>query len=299
MDYLEDEPKQDTATPGKEDFPDASSKPVASSKGKAKSGQKKDKAEAASVPEAGEVKEAKQPAQEPPEKGKPKESEKKLAEAPKESAEKAKPDQKKKDKGAPAAAKPPAGYVPRLLKAYRQTVLPALMKRFKYRNAMMTPRLDKIVLNVGVGEASQNPKLLDAASQEITAITGQKPAITQARKSISNFKLRKGMPIGCRVTLRGWRMWEFLDRLLNVAIPRIRDFRGLSDRSFDGRGNYTIGIKEQIIFPEIDMDKIERVHGFDITLVTTSRTDEEAYALLDQLGVPFRRRETRSQDQAA
>ncbi len=205
---------------------------------------------------------------------------------------------KKKEKG-PAAEQIPADYQPRLLLYYREKVLPDLVKRFAYKNTMMVPRLDKIVLNVGIGEASQNPKLLEAASQELAAITGQKPAITRARLSISNFKLRKGMAIGCRVTLRRWQMWEFLDRFMNVAIPRIRDFRGLSDRSFDGRGNYTIGIKEQIIFPEIDIDKIERMHGLDITFATTARTDEEAQALLLALGVPFRRHSGEGREVAA
>lgn len=195
---------------------------------------------------------------------------------------------KKKDKAA-EAEKLPADYRPRLMTYYHEKVVPDLIKKFAYRNPMMVPKLQKIVLNVGVGEASQNPKLLESSAKELSQITGQKAAVARARVSISNFKLRKGMAIGCRVTLRRWQMYEFLDRFLNVAIPRIRDFRGLSDRSFDGRGNYTIGIREQIIFPEIDIDKIERVHGFDITMVTTAKTDEEAQALLLALGVPFRR----------
>ncbi len=207
---------------------------------------------------------------------------------------------KKKDKKQAAPVAVPADYVPRLKKQYWEKIVPALMKRFSYKNVMMAPRLEKIVLNVGIGEASQNPKLLESAVEELAAIAGQRPSITRARKSISNFKLRAGMPVGCRVTLRGWRMWEFLDRLMSVAIPRIRDFRGLSDRSFDGRGSYTFGIREQIIFPEIDIDKIERVHGMDITLVTTAKTDEEAYALLEELGWPFRRRrQTQTSEQAA
>ena len=196
---------------------------------------------------------------------------------------------KKKEKAPAPGSEIPVGYIPRLLTFYRTEAIPRLIKRFNYSNTMMAPRLDKIVLNVGVGEASQNPKLLESSAQELGFITGRKAAITRARKSISNFKLRKGMAIGCRVTLRRWAMYEFLDRFLSVAIPRIRDFRGLSDRSFDGRGSYTIGLKEQIIFPEIDMDKIERVHGMDITFVTTARTDEEAQALLQVLGVPFRK----------
>jgi len=201
----------------------------------------------------------------------------------------AEPAEKGDKKKKPPAEKPPADYKPRLLSHYRAKVVPDLMKRFAYKNTMMVPRLEKITLNVGIGEASQNPKLLESAAKELAAITGQKAAITRARLSISNFKLRKGMAIGCRVTLRRWQMYEFLDRLLSVAIPRIRDFRGLSDRSFDGRGNYTVGLKEQIIFPEIDIDKIERMHGLDITFVTSARTDEEAQALLLALGVPFRR----------
>lgn len=219
---------------------------------------------------------------------------------PKKAAEKeAKPAREKKGKTKTSGEKLPADYVPRKLAGYRDKIVTELMKRFNYKNAMMVPRLEKIVLNVGVGDASQNPKLLEAASNEIAAVTGQKPAITRARLSISNFKLRAGMAIGCRVTLRRWQMWEFLDRLLNIAIPRIRDFRGLSDRSFDGRGNYSMGIKEQIIFPEIDIDKIERVHGLDITFVTTASTDEEAHALLSELGVPFRRRPAQTSEQVA
>jgi large subunit ribosomal protein L5 len=181
-------------------------------------------------------------------------------------------------------------YIPRLKKYYRDNVIPAMKKRFNYPNVMMVPRLEKIVVNVGVGEASQNPKLLDSVSAEIGLITGLRPALTRAKKSISNFKLRQGMPIGCFVTLRRNHMYEFLDRLINVAIPRIRDFRGLSDRSFDGRGNYSLGIREQIIFPEIDYDKIDKIRGMNITIVTTAKTDEEALELLREFGVPFRRR---------
>jgi len=218
------------------------------------------------------------------------------ATAPEEPAGKKK---KEKEKATAGAEKLPTDYRPRLLTYYREKVVPELMKKFAYQNPMMVPKLEKIVLNVGVGEASQNPKLLESAAKELSAITGQKAAVTRARLSISNFKLRKGMAIGCRVTLRRRQMYEFLDRFLNVAIPRIRDFRGLSDRSFDGRGNYTVGVREQIIFPEIDMDKIERVHGLDITLVTTARTDEEAQALLLALGVPFRRHGGEGREMAA
>jgi len=180
--------------------------------------------------------------------------------------------------------------VTRLKKHYKDKVVPALMKRFNYPNVMMVPRLEKIVVNVGVGEASQNPKLLDSVSEEIGRITGLKPAVTRAKKSISNFKLRQGMPVGCFVTLRRSHMFEFLDRLISIAIPRIRDFRGLSDRSFDGRGNYSLGVREQIIFPEIDYDKIEKIRGMNITIVTTAKTDEEALELLKELGLPFRRK---------
>lgn len=207
---------------------------------------------------------------------------------------------KKKDQKQTAPEALPQDYEPRLKTRYRTEIVPALMKRFNYKNVMMAPQLQKIVLNVGIGDASQNPKLLESVIAELAAIAGQQPAITRARKSISNFKLRAGMAIGCRVTLRGWRMWEFLDRLMSVAIPRIRDFRGLPDRSFDGRGNYTFGIREQIIFPEIDIDKIERVHGMNITIATTAKSDEEAHALLQELGWPFRRRQpTQASDQAA
>ena len=180
--------------------------------------------------------------------------------------------------------------IPRMKKYYNDNVLPAMKKRFGYSNVMMVPKLEKIIVNVGVGEASQNPKLLESVIEEIGLITGLKPAVARAKKSISNFKLRQGMPIGCHVTLRRGRMYEFFDRLMNVAIPRIRDFRGLSDRSFDGRGNYSMGIREQIIFPEIDYDKIDKIRGMNITIVTTANTDEEALELLKEFGFPFRRR---------
>ncbi|MCS7012974.1 MAG: 50S ribosomal protein L5 [Chloroherpetonaceae bacterium] len=179
---------------------------------------------------------------------------------------------------------------PRLLVKYRQEVVRRLMEQFKYKNVMMVPRLEKICINMGIGEAAQDPKLLDTAAKELALITGQKPEIRKARKSIANFKLREGQPIGCRVTLRRARMYEFMDRLISLAIPRIRDFRGVSDSSFDGRGNYTLGIKEQIIFPEIDIDKVTKINGMDITFVTTAKTDEEAYALLKELGMPFRKK---------
>jgi large subunit ribosomal protein L5 len=171
---------------------------------------------------------------------------------------------------------------------YMKDIAPKLLKDFGYKSSMQIPRLKKIVVNMGVGEAVQDIKNLDAAVQDMTAITGQKPVIRRARKSISNFKLRSGMPVGCMVTLREERMFEFLDRLLTFAIPRIRDFRGVPGRAFDGRGNYTLGLKEQIIFPEIDFDKIDRTRGMDITFVTTARKDEEAKALLIAFGMPFR-----------
>ncbi len=176
----------------------------------------------------------------------------------------------------------------RLKEHYNTTVMPELIQQFGYRNSMQVPKLDKIVVNVGVGEAIQNVKLLDGAVEELAAITGQQPVVTRAKKSIANFKLRAGMPIGCRVTLRNVRMYEFMDRLLNASLPRVRDFRGVSPKGFDGRGNYSLGVQEQIIFPEIDYDKIEQFHGLGITIVTTAKTDEEGRALLALMGMPFR-----------
>jgi len=178
---------------------------------------------------------------------------------------------------------------PRLKERYRDEVVPLLMKEFSYKNVMQVPRVEKVVINVGLGEAIQNIKLLDAAQKELSMITGQKAVPTKAKKSIAGFKLRKGMPIGCKVTLRGDRMYEFLDRFISVALPRIRDFKGVSGKSFDGKGNYTIGIKEQFIFPEIDYDKVEMVHGMDITICTSAKTDAEAKALLAHMGMPFRK----------
>lgn len=177
---------------------------------------------------------------------------------------------------------------PRLQGKYKQDVVPALMKRFSYTNVMQVPRLKSIVLNMGLGEAVGNPKLVDAAVAELTQITGQKPVVTRAKKSIATFKLREGMPIGAKVTLRRERMWEFLDRLVTLALPRVRDFRGTSAKAFDGAGNYTLGLKEQIVFPEIDFDKVEKIKGMNITFVTTAGTDEEAKELLSNLGMPFR-----------
>src|SRR5512136_316113 len=171
---------------------------------------------------------------------------------------------------------------------YQQKAVPALMKRFNYKNIMEVPKLDKIVINMGLGEAIQNIKILDSAVQELTTISGQKPVITKAKKSIAQFKLRAGMPIGCMVTLRKERMYEFFSHLVNAALPRVRDFKGLSGKSFDGRGNYALGIREQLIFPEIHYDKIDKVKGMNIVIVTTARTDEEAKELLKLLGMPFR-----------
>lgn len=182
----------------------------------------------------------------------------------------------------------PPGYMPRLLVRFRQEVGPAMQKRFGYRNAHQTPRLSKIVVNMGVGEGIKDSKLLDAAVEDLMTITGQRPKITKARKSVASFKVRKGMSLGCKVTMRGMRMYEFFDRLVTAAIPRIRDFRGLSPDSFDGHGNYTFGIKEQIVFPEIDYDKVVKIIGMDITIATTCETDEEALELLKGLGMPFR-----------
>ena len=178
--------------------------------------------------------------------------------------------------------------IPRLKTRYREEILPALRSEFDIANVMQVPGLTKIVVNMGVGEAARDSKLIEGAIRDLTAITGQKPAVTKARKSIAQFKLREGMPIGAHVTLRGDRMWEFLDRLLSLALPRIRDFRGLSDQQFDGNGNYTFGLTEQSVFHEIDQDKIDRVRGMDITVVTTAKNDDEGRALLKALGFPFK-----------
>ncbi|HEU4332902.1 MAG TPA: 50S ribosomal protein L5 [Candidatus Eisenbacteria bacterium] len=183
-----------------------------------------------------------------------------------------------------------ANRVPRLREHYEGSVLPELMKRFSYKNKMQAPRLEKIVVNMGVGDALVNIKFLDQAVAELATITGQRPAIRRSKKSIANFKLRAGQPIGCMVTLRGARMYEFYDRLVNVALPRIRDFRGVPSRSFDGQGNYTLGLSEQIIFPEINYDKVEKVRGMDITFVTSAHTDEEGQELLRLMNMPFRQR---------
>ena len=176
---------------------------------------------------------------------------------------------------------------PNLKKLYQDEVAPALMQKFGYKSTMQIPRLEKIVVNVGCSEARENAKVLDAVVNDLTTITGQKAVITKAKKSVANFKLREGMPIGAKVTLRGDRMWEFLDRLFNVALPRVRDFRGINPNAFDGRGNYALGLKEQLIFPEIEYDKIDKIRGLDIVFCTTAQTDEEAKELLTQIGAPF------------
>jgi len=183
----------------------------------------------------------------------------------------------------------PEGYVPRLKVKYGAEIAPAMMKKFEYKSAMQIPRLNKITVNIGCGEARDNAKIMDAVVADLTKITGQKPVITKAKKSVANFKLREGMNIGAKVTLRGERMWEFLDRLFSIALPRVRDFRGISPNGFDGRGNYAMGIREQLIFPEIDYDKIDKIRGMDIVFTTTAKTDEEGRELLDLLGAPFQR----------
>lgn len=205
-----------------------------------------------------------------------------------EKAEGAKSQKGKAEKADDAAERMEKGYVPRILKRYREETVQALRAKFNYRNPLEIPKLTKVVINMGCGDGLKDPKLMDAAVSDMTAIAGQRPVITRASRSVASFKLRKGMAVGCRVTLRGIRMYEFFDRLVNVAIPRIRDFRGLSADSFDGRGNYTFGLKEQIVFPEIEYDKVVKVRGMDISLTTTAKTDEEALELLRGLGMPFR-----------
>lgn len=203
---------------------------------------------------------------------------------------------KKTKKAAPKAASAPAaeassskGYKPRLRTHYESVVVPKLQQEFGIANPMAVPRLDKIVINMGVGEATQNIKILDEAVEELGRIAGQKPAITRAQKSIAAFKVRQGQPIGCRVTLRGQQMWDFVDRLISIALPRVRDFRGVSTRSFDGRGNYTLGLRDQVIFPEIDFNRVERTKGMNVTFVTTAGRDDRALYLLRELGMPFSR----------
>jgi large subunit ribosomal protein L5 len=187
-------------------------------------------------------------------------------------------------------------YTPRLADKYKKDVVPALMKKFNYKSVMQTPRLEKICINRGVNGAVTDKKLVDVAVEELTTISGQKAVATMSKKDISNFKLRKNMPIGAKVTLRGVKMFEFLDRLVSVSLPRVRDFKGINDKAFDGRGNYTLGVTEQIIFPEIDIDKVNKITGIDITFVTTANTNEEAYELLKELGMPFKNVKKESQD---
>lgn len=177
----------------------------------------------------------------------------------------------------------------RLKGKYKEEIVPALMEKFHYKNIMEVPKLEKVVINCALGQAKDNPKLLESATQELELITGQKAVITKAKKSIANFKLREGMSIGCKVTLRGQKMYDFLDKLINISLPRVRDFRGVSSTSFDGRGNYTLGIKEQLIFPEIEYDKVDNVHGMDIIVVTSAKNDEESKAFLELMGMPFRK----------
>jgi large subunit ribosomal protein L5 len=180
-------------------------------------------------------------------------------------------------------------YIPRLKRDYDERIVPAMIERFGYKNKFEVPKLEKIVINMGVGEATQDKKRVETAAAEMQAISGQKPVITKAKKSIAQFKLREGMPIGCKVTLRRERMYEFLDRLVNVALPRVRDFRGVSPKSFDGRGNFALGIREQIVFPEINFDEVDETRGMDVIICTTARTDDEARALLEGFGLPFRK----------
>lgn len=177
----------------------------------------------------------------------------------------------------------------RLEQKYKETVVPALMKEFNYKSVMEVPAIEKVVINIGVGDAISNSKLLDEAVADLATITGQKPVVTRAKKSIANFKVREGMPIGCKVTLRKEKMYEFMDKLMNISLPRVRDFRGVSTTSFDGRGNYTLGVKEQLIFPEINYDKVNKVRGMDIVVVTTAKTNDEAKALLSAMGMPFKK----------
>jgi len=214
------------------------------------------------------------------------------AKPPKASAKAKAPAESKKESPAKEGVKksaPEAVPTPRLKKRYHDIAVPALMKEFQYKNPMQAPKIVKVVLNMGMGEAITNAKALDHAAEEMAKIAGQKPVITRAKKSIATFKLREGMPIGCMVTLRRERMYEFLDRFISAALPRIRDFKGVSAKSFDGRGNYSLGIKEQVIFPEIEIDKVDSIHGMDIVIVTTAKTDEEGRALLGHMGMPYRK----------
>lgn len=201
----------------------------------------------------------------------------------------AKKKETKKGSGPAKAAATGEAYVPRLLQRYRDDVAPKLAKEFAIENSVAVPRLERISINMGLGEATQNIKILDDAVEELAALAGQRPTVTRAHKSIAAFKVRAGMPVGCRVTLRGQRMWDFLDRLISVALPRVRDFRGVSTRSFDGRGNYTLGVRDHLIFPEVDYNKVDKSKGMNITIVTTAGNDERALYLLRELGMPFAR----------
>lgn len=203
-------------------------------------------------------------------------------------------DTKQKVKKEKRKVEVPKGYMPRLKKLFKEQIVPNIMKKFNFKNPMQVPRLSKIVINMGVGAAKENPKLIDAAVNELAQITGQKPSIRRARKAIASFKLKAGVPIGCRVTLRDNIMYEFLDRFVNIALPRSRDFRGIPRTGFDGRGNYTIGIREEVIFPEINLEKVEVMKGMNISFVTTAKTDEECMALLEGFGVPFEKKEKKS-----
>ncbi len=200
---------------------------------------------------------------------------------------------KKTQENATTAATAPDGYVPRLRTRFEDDVVPKLKKEFGIENSMAVPKIVKVAVNIGLGEASRNIKLLDAAVEELTVIAGQAPTVTRAKQSIANFKLREGMPIGCRVTLRGARMWEFLDRLIATGLPRVRDFRGVSDRSFDGRGNYTLGVRDHLIFPEVDSNEVDNPKGMNITIVTTAGNDERSRFMLKELGMPFASRDDR------
>jgi large subunit ribosomal protein L5 len=220
-----------------------------------------------------------------------KESKKESAKGSKKETSKESAKESKKDSPKESQKESLKDYTPRLLARYKKEIIPSLQKRFGYSSIMQVPRLVKIVLNMGVGDAVTDPKFLEAAVTDLTAITGQKVVVTKAKKSISNFKIREGMSIGCSVILRRYHMYEFLDRFANIAVPRIRDFRGLEDKGFDGRGNYTLGVREQIIFPEINYDKVLKIRGLNVTFVTSGRTDEEAYELLREFGLPFKKRE--------
>jgi len=295
----EDKQKKDIESGKESTAGDQKKEPVEKAKAKkeTKSGAKK-KTESpakAEVAEKAEKKKAKSPAkaeEKPAKSVKKKPAAKKDKEAKKTGKKKAADKPAVEKKSGKAKKTEGTEYVPRLMLKYKNEVVPEMMKTFKYKNIMQVPKIEKIVLNVGMGKALQNSKLLDAAAEDLTIISGQKAIIVKAKRSVSNFKLRAGSPIGTKATLRKSYMYEFLDRFIAIAVPRIRDFRGLSDKSFDGFGNYSLGVKEQIIFPEIDYDKVESIHGMDICIVTTAKTDEEAKVMLRLLGMPFVEPET-------